>query len=89
MSSHFDPYGNRCKYACQPPYNYRSPCSQCRALHQSAMDEAFEEHVNQREAQAIDEFIPAADREWRDQLDLVAPVVPVNDSFTSVYFASL
>ncbi len=66
----------RCVHGCRPPYHelYNSPCPACRQWHDKQMDLSYQEYRLEREARAVDAFVPATDREAREWLDQVAPV---------------
>ena len=75
---------NRCAFACCPPYGQGldrgRPCEHCRKAHELAMDESYAEHLLEVASFLDAKIMPATDREARERLDQVAPVVTVLDT---------
>ena len=78
-----------CQFQCQPPFWFHGkPCPWCADRYEEAMDESYVAYQEEKASIAFERILPATDREWRNRLDQVAPVVITVDPFTFTYFAS-
>jgi hypothetical protein len=65
-----------CQHQCQPPFGvFGKPCAWCAAEYERLMDESYQDYKEEKASIAWERILPATDREWRDYLDQIAPVV--------------